>query len=98
MAAFYPKPGVARLGLTTSITMSAGSQATPAFSAQTYIIRIATGGQPAFFRVGDGTPTAVTTDPVLGANEHEYIGVTPGQRLAVVQAGTGGTLTVTEMS
>jgi hypothetical protein len=72
MAAFYPKPGCARAGVTTVLTMSAGSQATPAFGAQTYIIRVATSGQPAFIKISDGTPTAGTGDVLVGANVVDY--------------------------
>jgi hypothetical protein len=98
MAAFYPKPGCARAGVTTVITMSVGSQATPAFGAQTYIIRVATSGQPAFIKISDGTPTAGTGDVLVGANVVDYFTVTPGQKLATVQAGTAGTISITEMS
>lgn len=96
-AAFFPKPGAGRVGVNTVITMSAGSQATSAFGPQTYLIRVATSGQPAFIKIGDGTPTAANTDVVLGANDHDYFVVTPGQKLAVIQGGTQGTLSVTEM-
>lgn len=98
MAAFYPKPGIARIGVNNTITMStATSQATNAFGAQTYIIRVATLGQPGFIRIGDGTPTAVATDPVIGANQIDYFVVTPGQKLAVLAAGTAAVITITEM-
>jgi hypothetical protein len=98
MAAYFPKPGAARCGVNTVITMSAGSQATAAFGAQTYLIRVATGAQPAFIKIGDGTPTAGTGDVILGTNQIDYFTVTPGQKLATVQAGTAGTISIIEMS
>jgi hypothetical protein len=98
MAAFYPKPGIARCGVSTTFVMSVGSQATAAFGAQTYIIRVATGAQPAFIKIGDGTPTAAATDLVMGANQTEYFAVTPGQKCAVFNGGTAGSISITEMS
>lgn len=87
-----------RTGTVHTFTMSGSSQATAAFGAQTYRVRIATGAQPAFFVVGDGTPTAAATDNLLGTNCVDYIDVNPGQKIAVLQAGTAGTFTVTELT
>src|SRR5262249_22756724 len=50
-------------GKTTVVVMTASSQSVGPFGAQTYQIRVATAGQPAFIKVGDGTPTADTTSP-----------------------------------
>jgi hypothetical protein len=88
----------ARLGTNTNITMSGSSQATAAFGAQTYMIRVATSGQPGFIKIGDGTPTAAATDPLIGANVVDYFACTPGQKAAVLQAGTAGSISITEMS
>lgn len=87
-----------RLSTVHTITMSAASQATAAFSAQTYKVRVATNTQPAFITIGDGTPTASATDSVIPLGWVEDFDVTPGQKLAVLQAGTAGTLTVTELT
>jgi hypothetical protein len=87
----------ARLGTNTNITMSGTSQATAAFGAQTYYLRVATGAQPAFIKVGDGTPVADTTSPLIGTNVVDYYIVSPGQKLAVLQAGTAGLFSATEM-
>ena len=87
-----------RLGTNTNFTLSGSSQATAAFGAQTYQVRVATAGQPAFIKIGDGTPTAASTDPVVPANWVDYFTVTPGQKLACLQAGTAGTLSVTELT
>jgi hypothetical protein len=87
-----------RLGTATVFTLSGSSQATAAFGAETFQIRVATGGQPAFVKVGDGTPTATTSDTLMPANWVDYLTVTPGQKIAVLQAGTAGTLSVTEIA
>lgn len=81
-----------------TFTMSGSSQATAAFGAQTYKVRVATNTQPAFIVIGDGTPTAANTDSVVPAGWVEDFDVTPGQKLAVLQGGTAGILTVTELT
>lgn len=90
-----------RLGVTTVITMSAGSQATAAFGSQTYQVRVATSAQPAFIKIFDATSpssTASSSDVLVPANCWDYFTVTPGQKLAVVQAGSQGSISVTEQS
>lgn len=86
-----------RIGTVHTFTMSGSSQATAAFGAQTYCVRVATGAQPAYVTIGDSTPTAANTDSLVGANIVDYFDVTPGQKAAVLQAGTAGTITITEM-
>lgn len=85
-----------RLSTVQNFTMSGSSQASAAFGAQTYMIRIATGAQPAFFDIG-AAPVAAATTHMIGANEHDYITVNPGQKIAVLQAGTAGVFSVTEL-
>lgn len=87
-----------RLGTVHTFTMSASSQATAAFGAQTRRVRIATGAQPGYFVIGDGAPTAAVTDNLIGTNVVDYVDVNPGQKAAVLQAGTAGTITVTELT
>jgi hypothetical protein len=87
-----------RISTVHTFTMSGTSQATAAFGAQTYRVRVATNTQPAFVTIGDGTPTAANTDSVLPAGWVEDFDCSPGQKLAVLQAGTAGTLTVTELT
>jgi hypothetical protein len=48
--------------------------------------------------IGDGTPTANSSSMLLGANQVDYFTVTPGQKAAVLQAGTAGKISITEMS
>jgi hypothetical protein len=63
------------------------------------LIRVATGAQQCWIKIGDGTPTAATTgdSAIMGANTVDYFCVTPGQKIAVV-GGTAGPVSVTEMS
>jgi hypothetical protein len=94
----FDKQHASRAGTNTTITMSGSSQATAAFSAETFQIRVATETQPAFVEIGDGTPTATSSSMLLGANQVDYFTVTPGQKAAVLQAGTAGKISITEMS
>ena len=84
-----------QLGTIHSITMSGTSQATAAFGSQTRCIRIATGAQPGYFDIGSA-PTATTSSNLIGATCVDDIGVAPGQKLAALEAGSGGVITVTE--
>ena len=86
-----------RVVTNTVFTLSGTSQATAAFGSQTRQIRVATAGQPAYVNIGDGTPTATADNVLIPANWVEYFTVTPGQKAAVLQAGTAGALSVTEM-
>lgn len=85
-----------RLTTVQNFTLSETSQASTAFGAQTYKIRIATGAQPAYFEIGTA-PTATSADALIGANVVDYITVTPGQKIAVLQAGTAGVISVGEL-
>ena len=85
-----------QLGTITVITMSGTSQSSSAFGAQTYRIRIATEAQPCYFMVGT-TPTAAATSNIIGASCIDYITVRPGQKIAVLQAGTAGNVSITEL-
>lgn len=85
-------------GKTTVVTMSASSQPVGPFGSQTYQIRLSTSSQPALVKVGDGSPTADTTSTLLGTNVVDYITVSPGQSAAVLQAGSAGSISITEMT
>lgn len=84
-------------GTIHTFTMSGSSQQTAAFAAQTYRVRIATGAQPAYFSNPAADPTATSSSNLLGTNVVDYVDVTPGQKIAVLQAGTAGTITITEL-
>jgi hypothetical protein len=88
----------ARAGTNTTFTTSAVSQATAAFGAQTYLIRVATATNPCYLKIGDGTPTAAATDMVVGVNVESYFAVSPGQKAAVLQNTAAGQVSITEMS
>jgi hypothetical protein len=79
-----------------NITMSGSSQQTAAFGTGTYEVRIATNTQPAFWLLGSD-PTAAATSNVQGTNVVDYVTVNPGEKIAVLQAGTAGTITITEL-
>lgn len=85
-----------RLSTVHTFTMSGTSQATAAFGSGTYMVRIATGAQPGYFVLGS-SPTAAATDNLIGTNVVDYVKVNPGEKIAVLQAGTAGTITVTEL-
>ncbi len=87
-----------RISTVHTFTMSGSSQATAAFGGQTRRVRVATSTQPAYFTIGDGTPTCAATDSVIPAGWVEDFDVNPGQKGACLQAGTAGTLTVTELT
>ena len=86
-----------RLGTVHTFTMSGSSQQTAAFGSGTYKVRLATGAQPAYFALASD-PTATSSSNLLGANVVDYVTVHPGEKIAVLQAGTAGTFTVTELS
>jgi hypothetical protein len=83
-------------GTVHSFTMSGSSQQTAAFGSQTYEVRIATNTQPAHWALS-GDPTATTSSNVQGINVVDYVTVNPGEKIAVLQAGTAGLITVTEL-
>ena len=85
------------LGTTQNFTMSGSSQQSSAFASQTRQVRIATGAQPVFFAIG-ANPTASASTFMLGANCVDYITVAPGQKIAVLQAGTAGVVSITELA
>jgi hypothetical protein len=85
MAQFWQKAQASRLGTAQNIATSTTSAASEAFGPET-------------LRIGDATPTAVTSDTLLPANVPMFFTCTPGQKVsALLGAGTGN-LSVTEMS
>jgi hypothetical protein len=86
-------------GKTTVFTMGTSSQATSAFGSQTYQIRVSTGSQAAWVQIGDGTATATSTGSMLvGTNVVDYFTVSLGQTAAVLQAGSAGSISISEMT
>lgn len=85
--------------LSDYITVAASSAQSAVFGAQTKEIRVVS-TTACHINIGQN-PTAAATDNngfYLPANVVEYLHVTPGQRLAVIQDTAGGTLCVAEMT
>ncbi len=86
-----------RLGTTQIITVGAASSAIAnAVGAQTYAVRLCS-SVGAFVKI-DNSPTATTSDVYLPPNWAEYFAITPGQKVAAIQAAAGGSMSVTEMT
>lgn len=84
-----------RLGVTQVVAYTATSAgATNAFGGETYKVRVVA-NSACHVRIGDGTQTATTSDPFLPANWSEDFTVTPGQKIAFIQAATNGLVTTT---
>lgn len=97
MASFYPKFPASRLGAAQNITTSTTSAASTAFGAETYQVLLVA-DVASYVRIGDGTPTAVTTDTLLPAHWPVVFTCTPGQKVAVLAVTGTGNLSVTELS
>jgi len=67
---------------TQQVTVAGASAQSAAFSADTRFVRLRT--DTACRIVAGDNPTATTSDLSLDANQAEYFGVTPGQKLAVI--------------
>lgn len=83
MSRGYLAQNSARLGSSNNVVvaMTSTAAASAVFGTQTYQIRIS--AQAAcYYKVGDGTPTANTSDVYLPANIVEYVTVTPGQKIS----------------
>src|SRR5512146_939739 len=97
MANFYSKATASRLGAAQNISTSTTSAPSSAVGTQTYEVLLVA-DVATRVRIGDGTPTAVTTDTLLPANWPMIFVCTPGQKVAAI-LGTGtGNLSVTELS
>ena len=89
--------GTGRLGASQDVAYGSSSSASAAFGAQTYKVRLVA-TTDCRIRISDGTPTAVAIDTYLPGLAAEYFTVTPGQKVAVIQVSSAGTLNVTEVS
>lgn len=77
-----------------SVAIGAASTQSVAFGANSKYIRLVA-TQNCYVAFG-ANPTALVTSILLIANVVEFFGVTPGQKLAVLEVGTAGTLSVVE--
>lgn len=81
-------------GATQNVAIGAGSLQSTAFGTNTTLIRIV-GTAACHYAIG-ANPTASATTSYLPANVVEYIGVAPGQKIAVIQDVGAGTFNITE--
>ena len=83
---------------TQKLALGAASVASAAFGAQTYAIRVVSTG--ACHIAFGSAPVATAGDALIASNVRgEFIGVTPGEKLAVIQeAAATGNLYITELS
>lgn len=86
------RPGVTRSGTLTSSSVSVG----PFLPTTKYLRLAAPTNQPMYYDVGLA-PTAVAGENLLPAGAVETIKIQYPDRIAVLQAGTAGLYTLTEM-
>lgn len=84
--------------VTQQLALGAASVASNAFGAQTWAIRIVSSGN-CHIDIGQA-PVASATSAYIAANQKaEYIKVSPGDKIAVIQDGSAtGDLYITELS
>lgn len=76
-----------------NVAFNGTSAQSSVFSPSTFLVRLVATEN---CRVAFGAdPTALATSSLVLANTPEYVKATPGQRLAVIQDSTGGTLNIT---
>lgn len=105
--AFLPKQSSSRQGAVQVVTYSTAATIANAFGAETYQIRLSA-DSACFYLISEATnviAATVSNGSFLPANVIEYVTVSPGQKLSVIQAatdglvtGTAGKLNVTETS
>lgn len=106
---FFPKQQASRQGTVTNVAYGAATALGVVFGAETYQVRLsATSACNYLISGGNGAAATAATaanGSFLPANTIEYVIVSPGMTLSVIQAptnglvtGTAGTLSVTEMS
>lgn len=103
----FPKQSASRQGTVQVVAYSTAATITNAFGSETYQIRLAANSACHYLvsEAANVIAATVSNASFLPANWVEYVIVTPGQKLSVLQAATGGlvtgtagTLNVTEMS
>lgn len=107
MANFFQKQPSSRQGVVQIVAYSTATTITNAFGTETYQIRLSANSACLYLISEAANVIAATASNAsyLPANVIEFVTVTPGQKLSVIQAptgglitGTAGTLNVTEMS
>lgn len=80
------------------LALGAASVASAAFGAQTYAIRIVSSGN-CHFAIGASPSASASSAYLAGNTKAEFIGVSPGQKIAVIQDGSAtGNFYVTELT
>lgn len=89
--------GVGRLGAhqSAAYTATAGTISN-AVGDGTFKVRVIV-TTAAYIKIGS-SPTATSSDVYMPANSPEYFTLMPGEKVSAIQASSGGTLHVTEMS
>lgn len=85
---------VFKLGASQDVPISGTSTASTAFGAKTTAIRL-TANVDCRYAIG-ASPTATPTSILLPAGAIDYVGCAPGDKIAIIQEATAGTLNVTE--
>ena len=98
MAALFDRADASRPGLSQDVPFTGTSAASTSFGVETYQVRLSSTAACRFRVVEAAGGTAVATDVLIPPNWIEYICVTPGQKIAVIQNVGAGSLNITEMS
>lgn len=88
-----------RMGTNQKLTISGTSTRSAAFGSQTQVVRLKTTTDCWIMQDGTATPTAAATSGngwLLLNGDTEYVDVAPGEKIAVIQDATGGTLSIVE--
>lgn len=97
----FPKQPASRQIVTQAVAVGAVSATLPtAFGKETFQVRLAstTACYYLITEAANVVAASAANGAYLPANWVEHVTVTPGQKLTVIQASAGGTLSVTEVS
>ena len=98
MASFYPKQSACRQGAVQVVPYT-GTSATSAnpFGGQTYLARLSATSACFYLVTEAANPVAATVanGSFLPANWVEFVIVSPGEKISVIQAATNGLVTAT---
>jgi tRNA A37 threonylcarbamoyladenosine synthetase subunit TsaC/SUA5/YrdC len=95
---FFPKQPASRQGAVQAVPYGAASAtSTTPFGSETFQIRLSANSACHYLVTEAGNPIAatVTNGTFLPANLVETVIVSPGQKISVIQAPTGGLITAT---
>lgn len=104
MSGLISRQSSSRNGTVQNVAIGAASAASAAFGVETWQVRL-TATSACYYVVTEGgtgsTTVAATTSngAYLAANvSPEYVSVTPGQKITVIQASAAGNLNIVELS